>query len=260
MQNSMYSALFGALSNEHRLNSIATNLANVHTTGYKRDLLSFRDTFLMYAHDQIMEAQGYLKQPKLFPEPVHLARSRIGYVKTDFEQGALKVSDAPFDLAIAGDGFFKVRTPQGDFYTRNGHFLVTQEGTLVNEQGFPVLGDGGEITVPPGVRNFTVAESGGIYADGELIGQIGLVDVERHLDMEKLGGNMYRVRPGMEVAEVEAGGYVLQGFLEASNVSPVYEMVNMIEAQRQYEAYAKVMQTTEAVDKETISRVGRARA
>jgi flagellar basal-body rod protein FlgG len=255
----MYTALFGALSNEHRLNSISNNLANVHTTGYKRDLLSFRDTFLMYAHDQIMEAQGYLRQPKLFPEPVHLARARLGYVKTDFEQGALKVSDAPFDIAIAGDGFFKVRTPQGDFYTRNGHFLVTAEGMLVNEQGFPVLGGGGEITVPAGIRNFTVAENGAIYADGDLAGQIDLVDVDRHLDLEKLGGNMYRVRPGIEVAEVEASGYMVQGFLEVSNVNPVYEMVNMIEAQRQYEAYAKIMQTSEAIDKETTNRVGRGR-
>jgi flagellar basal-body rod protein FlgG len=260
MQNSMYTALFGALSNEHRMNNIANNLANVNTTGYKRDMLAFRDTFLMYAHDRIMEAQSNLKQEKLFPEPVHLARTRLAYAKTDFEQGSLKATDAPFDLAIAGNGFFKVRTPQGDFYTRNGHFQVTDEGVIVTEQGFRVLGDGGELTVPPGVKNFTIAENGAIYADGGLVGQIGLVDVDNHLFLEKLGGNMYRQRPGTNLAEIEADGYMAQGFLEVSNVNPVHEMVNMIEAQRQYEAYAKVMQSTEALDRETISKVGRGRA
>lgn len=255
----MYTALFGALSNEHRLNSIANNLANVNTTGYKRDMLAFRDTFAMYAHDQIMEPQVHLRSEKLFPEPVHLARTRIAYSKTDFEQGSLKITGAPFDVAISGNGFFKVQTPQGEFYTRNGHFRLTAEGQLITEQGFPVLSDGGEITVPAGVKNFTIAESGEIYADGVLVGQIGLVDVDNPLNLEKLGGNMYRPRPGTTVEEIESEAYMAQGFLEVSNVNPVYEMVNMIEAQRQFEAYTKVMQTTEALDKETVQKVGRAR-
>lgn len=259
MQNSMYSALFGALANEHRMNGIANNLANVNTTGYKRDALSFRDTFMMYAHDQILEPQAHLHSEKLFPEPHHAARVRLAYSKTDFEQGSLKTTGAPFDVAVSGSGFFKVRTEQGDFYTRNGHFRLTAEGRLITEQGFAVLGDGGEITLPPGVRNFTIAESGEIYGDGILIGQIGLVDVNNQLNLEKLGGNIYRPRPGTELEEIPAGGYVVQGFLEVSNVNAVYEMVNMIEAQRQFEAYAKVMQTTEAIDKETTTKIGRGR-
>lgn len=259
MQNSMYTALFGALANEHRMNSIANNLANVNTTGYKTDVLSFRDTFMMYAHDHIMEPQMTVRSEKLFPEPHHLSRVRLAYAKTDFEQGSLKITGAPFDVAISGSGFFKVRTEQGDFYTRNGHFRLTAEGQVITEQGFPVLGDGGEITVPPGVKNFTIAESGEIYGDGVLLGQIGLVGVDNPLNLEKLGGNMYRPRPGTNVEEIPAEGYVAQGFLEVSNVNAVYEMVNMIEAQRQFEAYAKVMQTTETIDKETTTKVGRGR-
>ena len=259
MQDSMYTALFGALSNEHRMNSIANNLANVNTTGYKRDLLSFRDTFMRYAHDEIMEPQTHLRSEKLFPEPHHVARVRLAYAKTDFEQGSLKITGAPFDVAITGSGFFKVRTEQGDFYTRNGHFRLTGEGQLITEQGFPVLSDGGEITLPPGVKNFTIAESGAIYGDGDLMGQIGLVDVDRHLDLEKLGGNMYRPRPGTEVEEIPATGRIAQGFLETSNVDPVYEMVNMIETQRQFEAYTKIMQTTETLDREAATKVGRGR-
>lgn len=259
MQNSMYTALFGALANEHRMNSIANNLANVNTTGYKRDILSFQDTFAMYAHDQTMEAQVHLRSEKLFPEPQHLARVRLAQSLTDLDQGSVKGTGAPFDVAISGKGFFKVRTELGDYYTRNGHFRLTAEGRLITEQGFPVLGDGGEITVPDGVKNFTIAESGEIFGDGVLLGQLGLVDVDDPKKLEKLGGNMYRARTGVEVAEIEAEGYLAQGFLEISNVNPVYEMVNMIEAQRQFEAYAKVMQTTETIDKETSTKVGRGR-
>ncbi len=259
MQNSMYSALFGALSNEHRMNSIANNLANVNTTGYKRDMLSFKDTFAMYAHDEIMEPMVNLRSKKLFPEPQHLSRTRIAQAQTDFDQGSVKVTGDPFDVAISGKGFFKVRSPQGDFYTRNGHFRMTGEGMLITEQGYPVLGNGGEITLPDGVKNFTIAENGDIYGDGQAMGSIDLVEVSDPLGLEKLGSNMYRPRVGTQVEEVESTSYMIQGFLEVSNVNPVYEMVNMIEAQRQFEAYAKVMQTTEAIDKETINKVGRAR-
>ena len=259
MQNSMYTALFGALTNEHRMNSIANNLANVNTTGYKRDQLSFRDTFMMYAHDYIMEPQTHLRSKKLFPEPHHAARARLAYAKTDFEQGSLKVTGAPFDVAISGSGFFTVRTEQGDFYTRNGHFRLTGEGQLITEQGFAVLNDGAEIILPPGVKSFTIAESGEIYGDGVLMGQIGLVDVDNPLNLEKLGGNMYRPRIGAEIEEIPATSQMVQGFLEVSNVNPVHEMVNMIEAQRQFEAYAKIMQTTEAIDRETTTKIGRGR-
>lgn len=259
MENAMYTALFGALSNEHRLNNIANNLANVNTTGYKRDMLSFKDTFAMYAHEQIMEAQTHVRQKPMLPEPMHIARTRLAYAKTDFTQGSLKLTGAPFDMAISGEGFFKVETPQGEFYTRNGHFRLTAEGRLITEQGFSVLGDGGEITIPPGFKNINIAENGEIYADGALVGQVGIVGVDNPLNLEKLGGNMYRPRPGSQVEEVEAPGFVAQGYLETSNVEAVYEMVNMIEAQRQYEAYSKVMQTSDAIDRASHSRVGKAR-
>lgn len=259
MQNGMFSGLFGALTNEHRMNSIANNLANVNTTGYKRDTLSFRDTFIMFAHDQIMEPVANVRSEKLFPEPKHAARPRLAEARTDFSQGALKTTGGPLDVAISGDGFFTVRTPQGDYYTRNGHFRLTPEGTLITEQGFEVLGDGGEITIPPGAGHLVIAEDGRIFADNALIGQIGMVMVDDPTKLEKLGGNMYRAREGAQVEEVEAPGFMVQGFLEAPNVDVVYEMVNMIEAQRQFEAYTKVMQTADAIDREATTKVGKNR-
>jgi flagellar basal-body rod protein FlgG len=261
MQEAMFSALFGALSNEHRMTSIANNLANVNTTGYKRDLLAFRDTFERYAYDQMVEPTANVRAKKMLPEPMNMARPRIALALTDFQQGPLKVTGAPLDVAIAGDnGFFKILTPEGELYSRNGHFRQTAEGTLITEQGYPVLGDGGEITLPPGVRNFNIAEDGRIFADGNQVGQIAMTAVDNLGNLEKAGHNMYKPRKGTTVEEVPLTGvFMAQGFLEAPNVDAVYEMVNMIEAQRQFEAYAKVMQTSEAMDKEASNKVGRGR-
>lgn len=259
MQNAMYTGLFGALASEHRMNSIANNLANVNTTGYKKDSLAFRDTFIMFAHDHIMEPIANVRSDKLFPEPNHKARVRLAESMTDFSQGSIKGTGGPFDLAISGDGFFKVRTPEGDYFSRNGHFRLDSEGTLVTEQGFQVLGDGAPITIPPGITNIVIAEDGRIFGDDDLLGQISVVSVENNRDLEKFGGNMYRARNGADIAEEASEAIVAQGFLETPNVDVVYEMVNMIEAQRQFEAYQKVMQTSDAIDREAHSKIGKSR-
>lgn len=260
MQDSMYSALFGALSNEHRLNSITNNLANVNTTGYKKDQLAFKDTFIMFAHDQIMEPVANVRSKKLFPDPIHIAKPRIAVSKTDFSQGSLKVTGGTLDVALHGEGFFKVQTPNGDYVTRNGHFRQSADGTLITEQGWPVLGNGGPITLPPNSQ-VHINESGEIYANDTLIDQLQVVTYENLDVLEKRGQNLFQPRPGQQPAELPAEGTsVAQGFLEAANVEVVTEMVNMIEAQRQFEAYTKIMQSTDALDKDAIQRVAKSRA
>ncbi|MDR2161736.1 MAG: flagellar biosynthesis protein FlgG, partial [Desulfovibrio sp.] len=102
-------------------------------------------------------------------------------------------------------------------------------------------------------------EDGRIFADGALAGQIALVGIEPMSNLEKMGNNLYRAKNGAEIAEEPTNAFLVQGFLESANVDAVYEMVNMIEAQRQFEAYAKVMQTSETLDKTASDKVGRAR-
>ena len=259
MQDSMYSALFGALSNEHRMNSIANNLSNVNTSGYKRDTLAFKDTFISFAHDQIMEPIMNVRSKKLFPEPIHVAKPRLALSLTDFSQGSLKMTGAPLDVGISGEGFFKIQTPDGEFYSRNGKFNRTTEGQLVTEQGWPVLGEGGPITLLQG--EVEINGTGQVYSGGQLVGQLQLVTVDNLSALEKRGRNLYQVRDGVNAQEqpVPAGTSVQQGFLEASNVNVVSEMVNMIEAQRQFEAYTKVMKTTDDVDRKAYQQVAKAR-
>ncbi len=260
MQDSMYSALFGALSNEHRLNSITNNLANVNTTGYKRDQLAFADTFVMFAHDQIMEPVATVRSKKLFPEPIHIAKPRLAVSQTDFTQGSLRVTGAPLDVALHGEGFLKVQTPDGDYYTRNGHFRQSADGTLITEQGWPVLGTGGPIVIPPNAQ-VHISEDGQIFNGDEVLGQLQVVSFEDPTILEKRGRNLFQPRAGVQPAEQPAEGTVVtQGFLETANVEVVTEMVNMIEAQRQFEAYTKVMQSTDTLDKDAIQRVSKSRS
>ena len=264
MQESMFTGLFAALTAEHRMNNIANNLANVSTSGYKRDMLAFRDTMIQFAHDQIMEPMCTIRSKPLFPEPQLAARVRLAVAETDYSQGGLQVTGNPLDLAIAGDGFFRYLTPQGEFLSRNGAFVLDGEGQIVTKQGWPVLSDGGSaISVPPGTRSIHIDFEGRVFADGDEVGRFAVVTVDDKTNLEKLGGNMYRPRPNVNVAELPdayaGGALVNQGYLEAANVDVVTEMVAMIETHRFFEATQKVMQSSDAVDREVISKIGKGR-
>lgn len=256
MQDSMYSALFGALSNEHRLDVIANNLANANTTGYKQDRLAFKDVMIHFAHDQIMEPVTDLRAPRLLPGPTIMAKARLAMARTDFSQGGMRESGNPLDMAIMGEGFFKVRTSEGDFYTRNGNFHLTPQGVLVTGDGYEVLGGGGPVTIGQG--DVVIGPSGRIMINGEEAGTIDVVTVDNLDGLEKVGNNLFRIRNGSEAQETAADDFELvQGYLEAANINVVEEMVNMIETQRAYEAYSKVIKNTDEIDEKVITRVGR---
>lgn len=261
MQDALFSGLFGALTTEHRMNFIANNLANVNTSGYKRETLAFKDTMAHYAHDEIREPLMNLRSKPLFPEAKNMARPRIAETKIDYSQGAMKATGDPLDIAINGENaFFRVTTPNGDFLTRNGHFVLSADGTVMTPQGFPVQGMGGNVVIPPGTRQISIAGDGQVFADGALVNQILLTSVDEPQNLEKMGQNLYRPQENVEVAEGDAylqGARLEQGFLEAANVEVVWEMVNMIEVQRQFEAYQKVMQTSDALDRASNEKIGK---
>lgn len=258
MDKSVYSALFGALTNEHRLNNISNNLANINTTGYKRDALAFKDTFVLFAHDQIMEPVANVRSEKLFPEPKLMAKPRIAVAQTDFTPGPVKVTGGPLDVAIHGEGFFKIQTPDGEFLTRNGKFRQSTDGTLVTDRGYPVLGDGGPVTLPRNA-NIVVGDKGEILANNVEVGRLQLVTFDDLRGLEKYGQNLFRIREGSDIAEQPAEqAMVQQGALESANVEVVSEMVNMIEAHRQFEAYTKVMKASGELDTSSSQRLGKA--
>ncbi|MBQ7607588.1 MAG: flagellar basal-body rod protein FlgF [Desulfovibrionaceae bacterium] len=261
MQDALFSGLFGALTAEHRMTYIANNLANVNTSGYKRDALAFSDTMAYYAHDEIREPLMNVRSKGIFPEQKNVARPRLAANKIDFAQGAMKVTGDPLDVAISGENaFFRVETPNGTYLTRDGHFVLSNDGTIMTPQGYAVQGDGGAIQIPPRTRTINISGDGQVLADGELIGRISLVSVDNLAKVQKLGQNLYKAKENVDVTEGNAyasGARLEQGFIEAANVEVVTEMVSMIETNRQFEAYQKVMQTADSLDRAANERIGK---
>jgi flagellar basal-body rod protein FlgG len=244
------------MSNEHRLDAISNNLANVNTTGYKKDNVAFHDTFQRFAHDYVTDTRQNLQDKEIWPRPYVQARPRLSGQYNDVSQGSLQNTGNPLDVALSGDGFFKVRTPKGDFMTRNGSFRLTGDGTLVTEQGFQVLGDGGPIVLPRDTK-VLIDEKGAITADGNQVGTLDVASVSDPKALEKVGQNLFQVKKGSRATEVPPTKVaVQQGYLEKGNVEIVGELVNMMEAQRAFEIYQKLMTTTDSMESLVINKVG----
>jgi flagellar basal-body rod protein FlgF len=257
MQTSFYNTLFAAMPQERRLNNIANNLANINTAGYKREKQGFAELFR--SHAGVMDPSPALRSQIPWPKSplisqVHLEPSRI-----DFSDGPLQRTDNPLDLAIQGEGLFKVQTEEGVRYTRNGHFRLTEAGELVTEQGHRVLGEGGPIVVPEGARGLIVDQTGSIGVDGIEVAVLDLTTLSDTDVLEKQGSNLYRLRPGAQADEQPFSGTLSQGALEGANVGVVEEMVGMIATLRTFESYQKVMSSTQEMDLKLIHDVGTTR-
>jgi len=211
-------AVQGALGQEKLFETIANHLANVNTTGYKAEILSF---------DEQLAAQ----------------------MTIDFTQGSLQPTGNPLDLAISGEGFFKIQTDQGIRYTRNGTFALNQEGLLVTDQGNPVLGENGPITIDG--DHIHITETGDIQVDDEIVGKLSLVTFDNLAGFSKQADSLF-----VYGVPVVAPVSVEQGALEQSNVQTMMEMTNMVETSRNYESYQKLIQTIDEMDAKAINEVG----
>ncbi|MBP5251694.1 MAG: flagellar basal-body rod protein FlgF [Treponema sp.] len=231
------------------LDVISNNLANVDTTGFKKDIAvtkEFSQLLLARQNDDGVwktDSGSFDKAPKI---------GRLGLgaetneIFTDFSQGSFKSTDTNTDLALSGKGFFVVKTSMGERYTRNGNFFYGKEGILLTKEGYPVQGENGDIHVSD--DKFFVNQDGMIYTkeDNTLIDRIKVVrfDNERYLD--KQGSSMWRtndIAGEAHIAEGDERPRFLQGYVETSNVNVVNEMVRMIEVNRAYEANQKTVQT-----------------
>jgi len=259
MRDSMYSALFGAMSNEVRLDTIANNLANVNTTGFKKEAYSFQDTFQRFATDYLTDSRTNLRAEEPWPRAYVMARTRLAEQYSDQSQGSLQATGNSLDIALVGSGYMKVRTPEGDMLTRNGSFQLAADGRLITEQGYEVLGSGGSALTLPRDNKLTIDTNGRIMADGTEVGVLDLVDVSDPRSLQKQGKNLFGIRKGSKATEVPATDVaVQQGYLEKSNVEIVTELVNMMEAQRAFEINQKIMTTTDGMESLVINKVGQA--
>ncbi len=259
MVRGWYTAASGMLAQQRRLDVISNNLANVDTTSFKRDVTvqkSFPELLLRRLNDD-----GVMKNPFGSSDiaPI-IGKLGLGVetneIFTEFEQGSLKQTQSPSDLALEGKGFFAIETPYGEKYTRNGNFIVGVEGYLMTKEGYPVMGENGRIFLQD--KTYTVDRDGQIYSrpvtepdsDAIFLDRLKIVEFENDRFLTKNGSSFYlsTLLSGDAVAaEGPARPAVIQGFIEASNVNVVNEMVNMIEVNRAYEANQKTIQAADTM-------------
>lgn len=215
METTGYTTLTRQAGLLREMQTVANNIANAVTTGYRQEGLVFSE---------------HVTQVKDGPS-VSMATANVR--ATSFAQGTLTQTGGALDLAIEGEGFFLIETPNGERLTRAGNFTLSAEGDLVTLDGHRVLDAGGApVFVPPDTGAPGISSDGTISANGQLIGQIGLVRPIDPLDMIREGGVMFRTEGETEpVLE----GRMLQGFVENANVDPISQIARMVEVQRSYE-------------------------
>ncbi len=216
MENATYTALTRQIGLTREMQVVANNIANMATTGFRTEGVIFAEH---------VKALG--------PDDPSLSLATASARETLLLQGTLTQTGGAFDLAIEGEGFFLIETPNGERLSRAGAFTPNQDGGLVTPEGYRVLDAGGApVFVPTGAGPVGIAPDGTISAGGQPVGQIGLVMPVNLLGMTREDGVRFRADDGYEPA---AEGRMIQGFLEESNVDPVLEITRMIEVQRTYE-------------------------
>jgi len=252
MIRALYTAASGMNAQQANIDTVANNLANVNTAGFKKSRMEFQD--LVY---QTLIAPGSETSTAADQAPVGLEvglGTRPIATARDFSTGNLKATNAPLDIAIEGQGFFQVNLPTGDIgYTRAGAFHLSADGQIVTADGYQVQPS---VTIPKDAVSVTVSKDGivSVQIAGQTatqqVGTIELASFQNPAGLRAIGGNMYvettaSGSPTTGSPASEGMGTLAQGFLEDSNVSVVEEMVNMILGQRAYEANSRVVKAAD---------------
>ena len=298
MWRGLYTAATGMITETQRTDVIANNLANAATTGYKRDFTvhrEFENMLIKRVYDKAdggsvgMVAEGFNILGDLGTSSDDVTRIKgfsvdsnnndgigqlglgdyVTEVAVDYQQGPLQTTGNTYDLAISGQGFFAIQTPDGIRYTRNGAFFRNQDGVIQDIRGYNLLDINGQpITIPQNIGNerILVAGDGTIYATNprnrpqQRLTQIQLVQFDNPRAVQKQGDNLFYAvtdNNGNVAQPQQATGQVIQGMLEKSNVQIVNAMVELIHNQRMYEANAKAVTTQDTMLESSVNQVGR---
>lgn len=282
MIRGLYTGASGMMAQMHQMDALSNNLANVNTTGYKKDT-SIQKAFPELLISRTNES-GVVKLPIGTSDnaPV-VGKLGMGVEYNEsftvFEQGSLKETGNPFDLALEDSGFFTIETPYGERYTRNGSFTLGKEGMLLTKEGYPVMGEEGPIYIKK--NNFMIDKDGSVFQNGALsdnpkqmvsmegndwaetekVDRIKIVGFDKVRHIKKMGSSLWASTDISGVATILNGSkrpMVSQGFLEGSNVNSVNEMVKMISVNRAYEANQKVITTHDTLTGKLLNNVAKA--
>ena len=241
METPIYIALSRQMTLRQQMDVVANNIANANTAGFKSEMI------LMSEVDLPSDPTTQLSYVQDF------ATAR------DFSPGTLRPTGNDLDLAIQGNGFFAVQTPEGVRYTRVGRFQLDQNGTLVTSQGYPVLAGGGPVTINPDDGPINVAEDGSISTDlarnGQLLAAVGKLDVVDFANRQALTPSQDNLFDAGGQAPAAATGKVAQRMLEDSNVNPIVEMTSMIEVTRNYQAVQRFIDSEHERQRRAINSI-----
>lgn len=242
MDNAIFVGLSRQQTLQRELDVVSNNVANQDTAGFKVESLMLRE------------------EPRKIAKAPGQGAINFAYddgVARDFAQGTLRQTGGTFDMAIEGKGaFFKIQTPQGELYTRDGRFSLRQDGTLVTAEDDQVLDDSGSpITIDPAKGPVTIAQDGGLSQDGKAVGKVGVVTFDDLTSLQKAGDNLLR-NVSNQTATPATAVKVRQGMLENSNVNGVAEISRMIEITRAYESVTKLMNDVADLSRRSVERMG----
>jgi flagellar basal-body rod protein FlgG len=251
MMRALWTAATGMEAQQLHIDTIANNLANVNTHGFKKSRIDFED--LLY--QTIREPGGTVAAGLVMPTGIQVGLGvKTAAIAKDFAQGAFEQTENPLDMAIEGNGFFRLLMPDGSIaYTRDGAFKLDNTGRVVSSDGFPL---DPEIVIPEGAQSISVGTDGTVsvmVAGSTTPDEVGQVQISTFLNpsgLRSVGKNNYL--PSGSSGEPldgspgdEGFGVVMQGFLESSNVQIVDEMVAMIVAQRAFETNSRAIQAAD---------------
>jgi len=212
----MYNLIDGSMTQQLRFETIANNMANSNTNGFKKDIISFNEALDMQSNSN-----------------------------TDFSPGPLRYTGNELDVALSSKGFFKIETPNGLRYTRDGAFSINAEGILVTGNGDTVLGQSGPITLENG--EVYIGRDGQVVVNNESVDKILVVDFDDPQLLRKEGGSYYSYQGENNGISTEADAEIQQKYLEGSNVNPTQEVIKMIETYRAFESVEKAIQSIDAL-------------
>ena len=225
----------------HKLDVVANNIANINTAGFKRQALEMTEYRMPVA-----QANTFLR-----PDRIH-SFVEDWTTTTDFDAGSFDLTGSPYDVAIQGNGFFVVQTPDGERYTRAGNFQVDSTGQLVTPDGYPVLADGGPVVFGPTETDVVIGADGSISTNAGPRGRLSVVAFEDNRLLEHVGENLFSGEGATPTAEIR----IQQGAVELSNVKGVVEMTRLIEVTRSYESISRMISNHDELRLKAIERLG----
>jgi flagellar basal-body rod protein FlgF len=227
MRIGIYTAALGAREQQKRLDVISNNIANAGTAGFKKEAVKFED-FLFET------------------------------TSPNLTQGPIQATGNQLDIALSGDGFLKVQTDQGVLYTRTGNLSLNREGTLITQEGWPVLGNGGPISVSSKNPMLRIEANGQVFDGDQNIDTLDLVKFPPKTPLTRVKNGYFKAADSQTTPSVATDCAVQQGALEGANFSVVEEMTQMIETMRNFEAYHKVIQSFDQLDTQLMTKLANA--